>query len=167
MVSCVLPCVFEESLVRLREELVRAAPELVICVGQGGGQAAIVMERVALNVDDAAMPDNRGARPEDEPIDPAGPVGYWSTLPIKKISRRLNEAGIACVVSQSAGTFVCNHVFYGLMRELSRAEGIRGGFVHVPLLPSQAKSRGQEPGMPLEQTVRGLALVIETSLAAS
>jgi pyroglutamyl-peptidase len=165
LVGAVLPCVFGDALVALRRAIARTRPELVLCVGQAGGRRAISLERVAINVDDARIADNQGARPIDRPIAARGPVGYWSTLPIKAIVAALTDAGIPAEVSQTAGTFVCNHVFYGLMRTLRRREGVRGGFVHVPYLPAQAaRAGGDAPSMPLETIVRGLELAIETAL---
>ncbi len=159
--AAVLPCVFGRSIEALRRELRRASPSLVVCVGQASGRAAIGVERVAINVDDARIPDNAGASPIDAPIAMRGPVAYWSTLPIKAIVAALLERDIPAEVSQTAGTFVCNHVFYGLMRSLERRRGVRGGFVHVPSLPEQARGG---PSLPLERTVLALEIAIETAL---
>ncbi len=164
VVARVLPCVFGAAIEALDAELRRVRPELVICVGQAGGRAPITVERVAVNVDDARIADNAGARPIDRPIEKRGPVAYWSTLPIKAIVSALHDAGIAAEVSQTAGTFVCNHVFYGLMRALSRRRGVRGGFIHVPFLPEQAARTSGAPSMSLDDVVRGLELAIATSL---
>lgn len=163
--AAVLPCVFDDALEKLRTELRRVRPELVICVGQAGGRAAITVERVAINVDDARIADNAGARPIDRRIAARGPVGYWSTLPIKAIVAALREADLPAEVSQTAGTFVCNHVFYGLMHALSRTRGVRGGFIHVPYLPEQAaRTPGSPPSMSLDDVVRGLETAIATAL---
>ncbi len=166
VVAAILPCAFEASLVELKRQLRRVQPELVICVGQAGGRKAITVERVALNVDDAPIADNLGAQPIDQPIAKRGPVGYWSTLPIKSIALALNEAGIEAAVSETAGTFVCNHVFYGLMHSLKRRPNVRGGFVHVPFIPRQAKvhKKHREPSMPLSRIVRGLELAIRVAI---
>ena len=168
VVTAVLPCAFGDSLAALRRELRRTQPKLVVCVGQAGGRQAITIERVAINVDDARIPDNVGAQPIDAPIVRSGPAAYFSTLPIKAMVAALTEAGIAGAVSQTAGTFVCNHVFYGLMRSLQRREGVRGGFVHVPFLPAQAEAnqRGGEvpPSMPLAQIVEGLEVAVRAAL---
>jgi len=167
--GAVLPCVFGAANVELRR-LVRAVrPELVICLGQAGGRAEVTPERVAINVDDARIPDNAGAQPVDVRIVARGPAAYWSTLPIKAIVEALREHGIPAAVSQTAGTFVCNHVFYGLMhalrhgsgRALRRRRGARGGFIHVPFLPEQTKS---DPSLPLATMQRAVELAIETSL---
>jgi pyroglutamyl-peptidase len=118
----VLPCAFGESSRALLRLLQTAGPELVICTGQAGGRADITPERVAINVDDARIPDNRGAQPRDVPIRRGGPVAYWSTLPVKAIVAELRVRGIPASVSQTAGTYVCNHVFYALMDALARRD---------------------------------------------
>jgi pyroglutamyl-peptidase len=139
-------------------------PVLVICVGQAGGRTGISVERVAINVDDARIPDNAGKSPIDDPIVKRGPVGYWSSLPIKAIVLALREAGLPAEVSQSAGTFVCNHVFYGLMHLLAKGSG-RGGFVHVPYTPEQtARMKSPAPSLALADQRRGIEVVIRTAL---
>ena len=137
-------------------------PSLVICVGQAGGRAEITPERVAINIDDARIADNAGSQPIDSPVVRSGPAAYWSRLPIKAIVAELHARKIPAAVSQTAGTFVCNHVFYGLMHALRRRPGVRGGFVHVPFLPEQAK-RG-EPSLALETMVEAIAVTVETAL---
>lgn len=153
----VLPCVFGQALVALRRALRRERPALVICLGLAGGRTCLSLERVAINVNDARIPDNLGAAPVDEAIAAKGPVAYWSTLPIKAIRATWEEAGYPAEISQTAGTFVCNHVFYGLMRSLARRGG-RGGFVHVPH-PSDA--------MGMDDMVRALEMAIEVALSVS
>lgn len=166
IVALGLPCVFGDALDVLRREVKRVRPALVVCVGQAAGRSALAIERVAINVDDAPIADNAGARPIDRVIAARGPVAYWSTLPIKSIVRALRAAGLPAEVSQTAGTFVCNHVFYGLMRLLRRMPGTRGGFVHVPCLPEQAERIvGSAPGLPLAQIVSALEITIATSLS--
>ena len=162
VVGAVLPCVFGASLAELRRQLRTVRPDLVIAVGQAGGRGEITLERVAINVDDARLPDNAGAQPIDVPVVRGGPAAYWSTLPLKAIVAALRERGLPAAVSQTAGTFVCNHVFYGLMRALRRRRGVRGGFVHVPFLPEQAK-RG-EPSLPLGTMIAALALAVDVAV---
>ena len=166
-----LPCVFGDAMEALRREIDAHEPALVICTGQAGGRDGFSIERVAIDVDDASIPDNAGKQPIDEPIVRGGPVGYWSTLPIKAVVAALREAGLPAHVSQTAGTFVCNHVFYGLMRVLEGRRTsdapVRGGFVHVPYLPEQAERHANAPSLALHDLVRGLRLVIATSLATS
>ncbi len=162
VVGAVLPCVFGTSAEELLRWLRVVRPELVVCVGQAGGRSAITPERVAINVDDALIPDNAGVKPLDVPIMRGGPAAYWSTLPIKAIVAGLTARGIPSTVSPTAGTFVCNHVFYRLMRALVRRKGVRGGFVHVPFLSHQAK-RGQ-PSLPLDTMIAAITGVVAISL---
>lgn len=160
-----LPTCFGLSLRRLRAALKRHAPVLTICVGQAGGRANLSLERVAINVDDARIADNAGARPIDTPIVRRGPAAYFSSLPIKAQLQALQAAGVPVEISQTAGTFVCNHVFYGLMHALRATPQRRGGFVHIPFLPEQAARHGDAPSLALDETVRGLQLIVQTALA--
>lgn len=137
VVGALLPCVFGAAITELRRQIRASKPALILCVGQAGGRAEITPERVAINVDDARIPDNAGRQPVDRPVVRGGPAAYWSTLPVKAIVADLRRRGIPAAVSQTAGTYVCNHVFYGLMHELRRKK-VRGGFIHVPFLPEQA-----------------------------
>ncbi len=165
VVSVVLPCVFDEAIETLKKALKKTKPELVICLGQAGGRAAITVERVAINVDDARIPDNEGVSPIDRPIVKRGPVGYWSSLPIKSIVLALRESGLPAEVSQTAGTFVCNHVFYGLMHLLRKKKGVRGGFIHIPYAPEQAaRIKPVAPSLSVADTTRAIALAIATAL---
>jgi len=135
--SVQLPCVFHQALAVLDAACERFQPVAVIALGLAASRAEISVERVAINVDDARIPDNAGRQPIDSPVCHGGPVAYWSSLPIKRIVAAMRAAGIEASVSQSAGTFVCNHVFYGLAHRLaaaraSSAPAPRGGFIHVP-----------------------------------
>jgi len=143
--------------------LTRVRPDLVICVGQAGGTATLAVERIAINVDDARIPDNSGAQPIDEPIVDGGPAAYFSTLPIKSAVAELDRLGVPAVVSQSAGTYTCNHLFYRLMHELEGTD-VRGGFVHVPFAPEQTVGT-TTPSMSIETMVRGLTAIVGTALA--
>jgi pyroglutamyl-peptidase len=163
VIGAELPTVFRDSMQSLRGLLRQHRPTLVICCGQAGGRGALSLERVAINVDDARIPDNHGAQPVDRPVVAGGPAAYFTGLPIKAMRQALLDAGINAEVSQTAGTFVCNHVFYGLMHELATApecHGVRGGFIHVPFLPEQG-----QPSMRLDEIVQGLRLAIECALA--
>lgn len=165
VVAAQLPTVFDASLVELARLLRQHRPALVICVGQAGGRAAISLERIAINVNDARIADNAAAQPIDTPVVAGGPAAYFTSLPIKAMLLALQREGIAAEVSQTAGTFVCNHVFYGLMHHLATRRGfkrVRGGFVHVPWLPEQG-----QPSMPADELVRGLRVAIAAALATS
>ncbi|MFE7316893.1 pyroglutamyl-peptidase I [Streptomyces sp. NPDC057555] len=139
-----LPCVYGESLTALRAAVDEICPDVVVSVGQAGGRPDVTVERVALNVDDARIPDTAGAEPIDEPIVPGGPAAYFSTLPIKACVAAVRAAGLPASVSNTAGTFVCNHVFYGLAHLIAtELPHVRGGFVHVPYAPEQVTDRAQ------------------------
>ncbi len=159
----VLPCVFGEAIVALKAELERVTPALVIALGQAGGRAAISLERVAINLDDARIPDEAGQQPRDRPVIEGGPAAYFSSLPVKAMTRALNDAGLPADVSHTAGTFVCNHVFYALMHTLSERPGVRGGFVHVPFEAEQAVRHGAV-GLAIDEQIRGVRLAIATAL---
>ena len=162
IVAAQLPTVFDRSLQVLADLLEQHQPVLAICTGQAGGRAAMSLERVAINVNDARIPDNGLAQPVDTPVIAGGPAAYFSSLPIKAMLAALEREGIPCEVSQTAGTFVCNHVFYGLLHALAtRTElaGVRGGLIHVPWVPEQG-----QPSMPLEDIVRGLEVAIRCAL---
>ncbi len=158
-----LPTVFGESLSKLHTYIEEISPSIVICVGQAGGREGITVERVAINVDDARIPDNIGQQPIDRPIIQNGPAAYFSTLPIKAAVENLRQSGIPSSVSQTAGTFVCNHVFYGLMNMIQNCS-IKGGFVHIPYLPEQAVSHPGKASMSLELIVQGLLSVVKTTI---
>jgi len=158
-----LPCVFHRALTALEEALERTRPMLALALGLAAGREGLSIERVAINVDDARIPDNAGSQPVDEPIAPAGPAAWFSTLPIKAIAAALNQAGVPASVSQTAGTFVCNHVFYGLQQRLA-GTGVRSGFIHVPLLPEQAERYPGKPVLALDEQVRGVRLALEVAL---
>lgn len=165
VVAVELPCVFHRALTALEEALERTRPTLAVAVALGlaAGREGLSIERVAINVDDARIPDNVGAQPVDQPIAPGGPAAWFSTLPIKAIAAALNQAGVPASVSQSAGTFVCNHVFYGLQQRLA-GTGVRSGFIHVPLLPEQSERYPGKPVLALDAQVRGVRLALEVAL---
>jgi pyroglutamyl-peptidase len=160
-----MPTVFGKALDCLYAAIEQVKPDLVICVGQAGGRPQMTVERVAINVNDARIPDNEGNQPIDTPVVPGGPVGYWSTLPIKAIVQELNRQGVPAAVSHTAGTFVCNHVFYGLMHYIAESKAaIRGGFIHIPYLPEQAARQPGQPSMALETIVKGLRIAIDVAV---
>jgi pyroglutamyl-peptidase len=164
--TAVLPAVFGRALDALEDAIVASDPDIVLCVGQAGGRPALSLERVAINLDDARIPDNAGQQPIDRPIVPDGPAAYFATLPIKAAAAGLREAGLPAIVSNTAGTFVCNHVFYGLMHlAANRRLRLRGGFLHVPFLPSQAARQQGESSMALDDIVRGIEIVLSVAAA--
>lgn len=159
-----LPCVFGDANAAMRALIDELQPALVIAVGQAGGRVDLSVERVAINVDDAPIKDNAERQLVDEPIVRGGPAAYFSTLPIKAIVAALRAAGLPASVSQTAGTFVCNHVFYGLMHVLAAQPHVRGGFIHIPYLPEQAARYPGAASMSLGQMVEGLRVAVRTAL---
>lgn len=160
-----LPCAFGTSLDALRAAIERTDPEVVVCVGQAGGRADLTVERVAVNVNDAAIPDNAGRQPIDTPVVDWGPVGYFATLPVKACVAAARAAGVPASVSQTAGTYVCNHVFYGLMHLIATERpAVRGGFVHIPYAPEQVLDRAL-PSMSVTLAVEGLRAVVAAAVS--
>ena len=165
-----LPCVFGAANDALADLVDAINPVLVIAVGQAGGRPEMSVERVAINVDDARIADNAGAQPVDTRIAEEGPAAYFSSLPIKAIVRDMRAAGVPASVSQTAGTFVCNHVFYGLMHLLATQgvpAGIRGGFIHIPYLPEQAARHPGQPSLSLALMIEGIRCAVTTALATT
>jgi pyroglutamyl-peptidase len=159
-----LPVEFGASLRSLQAAIRETKPALVLCVGQAGGRAQLSLERVAINVDDARIPDNADACPIDRPIVANGPAAYFATLPIKGMLAALRDAGIPAEVSQTAGTYVCNHVFYGLMHALRATPSVRGGFIHIPFSPEQAARHPGAPSLPVDIATAGLRIALRTAL---
>jgi pyroglutamyl-peptidase len=160
-----VPTEFRRSIEVVAEAIGELDPALVILLGQAGGRASLSVERVAINVDDARIADNAGWQPVDEPVAPAGPAAYLATAPIKALVAAIREAGIPAEVSNSAGTFVCNHLFYGVLHFLAASgRATRAGFIHVPWLESQAIARPGEPSMALASMVRGVEAAIAVAL---
>ena len=155
-----IPTVFHKSLDILTEAIHTHQPDAVLCVGQAGGRPAITPERVAINIDDAGIPDNDGNQPIDQTIFADGAPAYFATLPIKAMVAHIREQGIPAKISNTAGTFVCNHLMYGLLYTLDKYyPQTKGGFVHVPFIPSQLNGRPL-PAMDLEDIVQGLECAI-------
>lgn len=164
VIALQLPCVFGASLEVLYSAIEKVKPDIVIAVGQAGGRSEISVERVAINIDDARIPDNVGKQPIDEPIVEQGAAAYFSTLPIKSMVAGIREAGIPASVSQTAGTFVCNHVMYGLLHHLRRRK-TRSGFIHIPWLPEQAIHHPGASSMSLAMVTLALEMAISIALA--
>lgn len=157
-----IPTVYGESIHILTEELRALKPDAVVLVGQAAGRKWITPERVAINVNDARIADNAGNRPVDEAIVPGGENAYFTKLPIRKLVDAMNEAGIPANISNTAGTFVCNHLMYGLMDYIAKeAPETVGGFIHVPCIPEQLPRMPEgTPALELEEIIRGLNLVL-------
>jgi pyroglutamyl-peptidase len=164
VIGLVLPCVFGAAIGVLRSALDTQRPQLVLALGLAAGREGFTPERVAINLDDARIPDNAGAQPIDRPVVARGAPAHFSTLPIKAMVAALRAAGHPASVSNSAGTFVCNHVFYGLMHALRRRRRVRGGFMHLPCLPEQAARHSGAPSLPLATMIDGVALALAVAM---
>lgn len=165
--SVQLPCVFAQAALALQDALARLAPHAVLCLGQAEGRSDITPERVAINVMQARIPDNAGAQPQEEPVVSDGPVAYFSGLPLTRIVQRLRDLAIPASISNTAGTFVCNQVFYELQHTWGGSDR-RSGFVHVPCLPEQAarmKMSPSCPSLPLEMQVRAVREIVRMMTA--
>jgi len=163
-----LPCVIGKVVGVLRQAIDDVRPDLVICLGQAGGRSDITVERVAINVVDARIPDNEGHQPIDEPVVQGGPTAYFSSLPIKAIVRDLRAGGVPASVSLTAGTYNCNTIFYGLAHFIATERpALRGGFVHVPYLPEMATRHPGAPSLALEVLLHGVKIMVATSLAVT
>jgi pyroglutamyl-peptidase len=158
-----LPCVFAAAPGALLRAIERHRPDVVVCVGLAATRRVLSLERVAINVIDARIPDNAGARPVDEPVEADGPAAYFTRLPIKRTLAALDSAGIGAEVSQTAGTFVCNQVFYSLMHQLKESGAdLPAGFVHVP-----QPGEGDGVAPPAPDLARALAIVAREALNPS
>ncbi|MGW7447754.1 pyroglutamyl-peptidase I [Kitasatospora sp. NPDC054795] len=162
-----LPWAFGDSIAELRRAVARFEPDLVIATGQGGNRPDLTVERVAINLDDAVRTaDRKGHQPLDQPVVPDGPAAYFSSLPVKACVEAVQQAGIPATVSHTAGTHLCNHVFYGLAHLIAteRPE-LRGGFARLPYLPSQASGREQSASMSAETAAEGVRILIRSAVA--
>lgn len=160
----VLPTTFEGATLLLLDALRAQQPQAVLCLGQAAGRTALTPERVAINLDDARIPDNAGHQPLEQPIVPGGPAAYFSTLPVALMAQAIKAAGMPADVSLTAGSFVCNHVLYTLLHHIA-VEGlpIRAAFLHLPLLEEQARQLPQPFfGLPAGELARG----VEAAIAA-
>jgi len=156
-----VPCEFRRAIEVAAEAIEGAHPSLVVCLGQAGGRARIGVERVAINVDDARIPDNAGAQPVDELVAANGPPAYFATLPVKAMAAAIRAAGVPAEVSNTAGTFVCNHLMYGVLHYLAASGNrARAGFIHVPFSEEQAIDKPSAPAMSVATMVKGIAAAI-------
>ena len=152
----VLPVVFGEAEARAIDFLNAHPADAVVMLGQAGGRAAITVERVEINFDDASLPDNAGNQPREQSIRENAPAAYFSTLPVRRMVDRIQESGVRGAVSLSAGAYVCNHLMYSMLDFLA-GTNVRAGFIHVPFLPEQTQTA---PSMPLTEMVRGISAAI-------
>ncbi len=157
-----VPVVFGKSMEAVRAAMEREQPRAVLCLGQAGGRTGLTVERVAINLEDARMPDNEGNRPVDRPVYTDGAPAYFSTLPVKAMVRAIEEAGVPAGLSTSAGTFVCNHLMYGVLYHAAHAwPEMRCGFLHLPFLPGQVLNRPGAPSLSREEMAAGIEAALK------
>ncbi|EKO3911644.1 pyroglutamyl-peptidase I [Vibrio metschnikovii] len=162
VIGCVLPVVRYQAAEVAINAIKTHQPDLVLMFGQASGRGAITPERVAINLDDYRIADNAGHQPIDEAIITDGPAAYFTTLPVKAMVEDLQQAGIAAEVSYSAGTFVCNHLFYAVQHYLSQHD-IPSGFIHIPALPEQVPATNPSlPSLGLEPLIAAVRVMIQT-----
>lgn len=168
IVGRVMPVAFAPCECLVRQWIDELDPVLVIGLGQAGGRAELSLERIAVNLIDARMCDNHGNQPVDVPVMAGEAAGLFASLPLKRILLALRDAGIPAAISHSAGTYVCNQVFFLTASCLARSDKQgRGGFIHVPWLAEQAINHPGQPSMALETMIDGVRLAVTTSLAHS
>jgi len=160
LATAVLPVSYARALAPLELAIEQQQPDIVLCLGQAADRVTLCLERVAINVQDARIADNDDARPLDAPIVTAGPAAYFANLPLRPMLAAVQNAGIAAEISNSAGTFVCNHVFYGLMHFAAHARpSFRGGFLHVPALRESSAT----VAMTIDDMVCGIVIALEAA----
>lgn len=165
--TVVLPTVFYDAGQILQEALAQYRPQYLVSIGQAGGRSMISLERIAINVDDARIADNKGQTPIDQPIERTGPSAYFATLPIKRLLKRLVSQGIPASISNTAGTYVCNHVMYhGLHLQAKAYPNMKVGFIHIPYLPEQVTDKPHLASMSRSLILDGITLVLEELIAS-
>lgn len=160
-----IPTVFNKSIEKVKEAMELEKPDIVLCIGQAGGRYDMTVERVAINVDDARIEDNEGNQPIDIPVFEDGENAYFSNLPIKAMVEEIKGQGIPSSISNSAGTFVCNHIMYGVLYHINKTyKNMRGGFIHVPFINEQVLDKKNQPYMPVEHISKALEAAIKAAV---
>ena len=167
IVKMQIPTVVGKSIEKIHQKMKELQPDLVISVGQAGGRFGVTPERVAINVTDARIPDNEGNQPIDEPIFSDGPAAYFSNLPVKAMVQAIKDAGYPSVLSNSAGTYICNHVMYGILYYIEKEfPNVRGGFIHVPYAPSQVVNKPSTPSRALADITASLEAAVAAAISS-
>ena len=162
IVKLTVPTVFGKSVETVYGAMKREKPDAVLCIGQAAGRTGLTVERVAINLEDAAIADNEGRKPVDTPVFAEGPAAYFTTLPAKAMVEKIKGAGVPASVSCTAGTFVCNHLLYGVLHHIAREfPGMRGGFIHVPYLHEQTLDKPGAPSLSREDIAKGIEAAVE------
>ncbi|MDD6497769.1 MAG: pyroglutamyl-peptidase I [Solobacterium sp.] len=157
-----VPTVFVKSVNTVKEAIEREKPDVVLCIGQAGGRFDLTPEKVAINFDDARIQDNEGNQPVNQPIFEDGDTAYFTSLPVKAMVEEIKKAGVPASVSYTAGTFVCNHLMYGVLYTINKSyPNIKGGFMHVPFITEQVMNKKNMPSLTLDQIVTGIEAAIK------
>lgn len=157
-----IPTVFRKSVEKIHEMMKAEQPDVVLSIGQAGGRFGVTPERVAINVDDARIKDNEGNQPVDTPIFTDGEAAYFSNLPVKAMVEAIKNKGLPSTLSNSAGTFVCNHVMYGVLYYIHKEfPNVRGGFIHVPFITDQVVTKPNVASMALADITEALESAVE------
>lgn len=161
-----IPTVFHKSAKVVREAILAEKPDYILNIGQAGGRTDLTPERVAINLDDARIKDNEGQQPIDLPIQNDGDAAYFSQLPIKAMVDSMKKEGLPASVSNSAGTFVCNHIMYQTLYLTAKEfPEIKAGFMHIPFMTEQVVNRPERPSLPLEDIIKGIEVSIKGIVA--
>ena len=164
IVKLQIPVVAGKSIEKIHEKMKEVNPDIVISIGQAGGRFGVTPERVAINITDARIPDNEGNQPIDEPIFADGDTAYFSNLPVKAMVQAIKDAGYPSSLSNTAGTYICNHVMYGILYYIQKEfPGVRGGFIHVPYAASQVVDKPNTPSM----AIADITAALEAAIAAT
>ena len=156
-----IPTVIGKSLQVIEQAIVEHNPDVILSIGQAGGRTNISVERIGINIDDARIPDNEGNQPIDEPVFSDGPDAYFVNVPIKAMVQKMKSGNIPASISNTAGTYICNHVTYGVQHMIhTKYPHKRSGFIHIPFLPEQVVNKPSYASMELERIVQGLVLAI-------
>lgn len=165
VVKMQIPTVVNKSIEKIHEKMKELQPDIVISVGQAGGRFGVTPERVAINLTDARIPDNEGNQPIDIPIFEDGETAYLSNLPVKAMVQAIKDAGYPSVLSNTAGTYICNHVMYGILYYIHKEfPSVRGGFIHVPYAVSQVVNKPGTPSMAIADITASLEAAIEAAV---
>lgn len=163
-----VPTVFGKAIEVATKAIEKEKPDFVLCIGQAGGISGVEVERIAININDARIPDNQNQQPKDEPIDSNGENAYFATIPIKKIVNAIKNEKIPAAISDSAGTYVCNHLMYGVLNYIHKNNlNIQAGFIHIPFLPEQVIDKPNTSSMSIETAEKAIETAIVTILSQS
>lgn len=165
IVKMQIPTVVGKSIEKIHEKMKEINPDVVLSIGQAGGRFGVTPERVAINITDARIPDNEGNQPIDAPIFADGPAAYFTNLPVKAMVESIKDAGYPSVLSNTAGTYICNHVMYGILYYIDKEfPNARGGFIHVPYAASQVVNKPGTPSMAIADITASLEAAVQAAV---